>query len=196
MILSNVHIHNALDERSLILDPEPSPRFPSPDGKIECPYNTTSVDLRLGEEILIPKEDRPFNIDLSGGAFKGLLTPDNYTSRRLAKDDPYTLPRRAFILAKTLERVEFPIQLDRPTFAARIEGRSSYARCGLLVHFTAPTIHAGFSGTITLEITNLGAAGITLAAGVPICQLVIEEVRGIPFGNESQFHGQTTPGGK
>ncbi len=132
---------------------------------------------------------------MSIGAFKELLSPENYTKRTLTAEDKYTLPRRKFILAKTLEHVAFHVQENGPTLAARIEGRSSYARCGLLVHFTAPTIHAGFSGTITLEITNLGAAGITLVAGVPICQLIIEEVRGTPFGNESQFQGQTTPGG-
>ena len=85
MILSNVHIHNALDERSLILDPEPSPRFPSPDGKIECPYNTTSVDLRLGEEILIPKEDRPFNIDFS---VRGRVHRGGFRTRRATAHVP------------------------------------------------------------------------------------------------------------
>jgi deoxycytidine triphosphate deaminase len=41
-----------------------------------------------------------------------------------------------------------------------VEGKSSYARCGLLVHFTAPTIHTGFAGTITLELINLGLCKI------------------------------------
>jgi dCTP deaminase len=196
VILSNREIHKALDEGRIIIDPEPSPRFPSPESKVDCPYNTTSVDLRLGEEILIPKENPPFNIDLSVAPFRHLLSPAHYTQRVLTRDDKYTLPRRGFVMAKTLERVEFPIQDKGPGLAARVEGRSSYARCGLLVHLTAPTIHAGFSGTITLEIANLGAAGMTLAAGVPICQLIIEEVRGRPFSIDSQFQGQTTPGGK
>jgi len=195
VILSNVEIHRALDKGSLVIDPEPSPRFPVPGREVECPYNASSVDLRLGDELLIPKENPPFNIDLSVGPFKELLSPDNYTKRRLTGDDKYTLQRGRFLLARTFERVEFPLQTDGTTLAARIEGRSSFARCGLLVHFTAPTIHAGFKGTITLEITNLGAAGITLSAGVAICQLIIEEVRGLPFSVESQFHGQSSPGG-
>jgi len=194
VILSNVEIHRALDDKRLIIDPEPAPRFPA--SGVDCPYNTTSVDLRLGGELLIPKEERPFNIDLGVAPFSGLLSPDNYETRPLRHGDKYTLERGRFVLGKTLELVELPIREDGSCLAARIEGRSSYARCGLLVHFTAPTIHAGFKGTITLEITNLGSAGIALGAGVPICQLIIEEVKGVPFVNVSQFHGQTTPGGR
>jgi dCTP deaminase len=61
----------------------------------------------------------------------------------------------------------------------------------MLVHFTAPTIHAGFEGTITLEIINLGEYAISLHPLMPICQLIIEEVRGVPFRNDSQFQGQS-----
>jgi deoxycytidine triphosphate deaminase len=49
MILSNVEIQRALDEGRLIIRPEPSPRQPPANGVGECPYNTTSVDLRLGD---------------------------------------------------------------------------------------------------------------------------------------------------
>lgn len=194
MILSNVKIHKALDERRLVLVPEPIPRFP--EEGMECPYQSSAVDLRLGNEILIPKGKRAFSIDLSEGKFATLVSEENYDRRILKEDQPYSLTPGTFVLAKTLERVELPIQEAAITLAARVEGRSSYARCGMLVHFTAPTIHVGYSGTITLEIANLGAAKIVLTPGVPICQLIIEEVRGKPFRNESQFQGQTTPGGK
>jgi dCTP deaminase len=100
------------------------------------------------------------------------------------------------VLGKTLERVEFPLQSDGSvSLAARVEGKSSYARCGLLVHFTAPTIHAGFAGTITLELINLGPLDIALYPHMPICQLIIEQVAGTPFRNDSQFQGQSRPGG-
>lgn len=91
--------------------------------------------------------------------------------------------------------MELPIVPGRPALAARVEGRSSFARCGLLVHFTAPTIHAGFRGRITLEIINLGPIPILLYPGTYICQLIVEEVVGIPLKKESQFQGQTRPGG-
>jgi dCTP deaminase len=99
------------------------------------------------------------------------------------------------VLGKTLERVALPVVTEGTCLAARIEGKSSYARCGLLVHFTAPTIHSGFAGTITLELINLGPCDIALIPGAPICQLIVEEVRGVPFKNNSQFQGQTNAGG-
>jgi dCTP deaminase len=61
----------------------------------------------------------------------------------------------------------------------------------MLVHFTAPTIHAGYEGTITLEIINLGRYSISLHPGMPIGQLIIEEVKGLPTRNDSRFQGQT-----
>jgi dCTP deaminase len=195
VILSNLEIHRALDTGRLILHPEPLPRFPE-EGK-ECPYQTTAVDLRLGEELNIPKDGRAFSIDLSSGRFASLLSSENYDTRIISNDQPYQLQPHKFVLAKTMERVELPVQtIEGMSLAARVEGRSSYARSGVLVHFTAPTIHAGFSGTITLEIINLGCASVLLKANAPICQLIIEEVKGIPFRNDSQFQGQTTPGGK
>ena len=89
-----------------------------------------------------------------------------------------------------------PIPTGGGALAARVEGKSSYAGCGLLVHFTAPTIHAGFAGTITLQLINLGPANISLYPGKPICQLIVETVAGVPFRNDSQFQGQSQPGGR
>jgi dCTP deaminase len=103
-----------------------------------------------------------------------------------------------FILARTVEKVAFPLcdTVGCTTFAARVEGKSSFARCGLLVHFTAPTIHAGFTGTITLEIINLGPFPIILEPKMYICQLIIEEVSGNPTDAPNQFRGQSAPAGK
>ena len=63
------------------------------------------------------------------------------------------------------------------------------------MHFTAPTIHAGFMGTITLEILNLGAHKFLLTPNMYICQLIIEEVRGCPSRSPNQFVGQSSPAG-
>ena len=100
-------------------------------------------------------------------------------------------PRR-FVLGRTVERVELPLSGG---LAARIEGRSSFARTGLLVHFTAPTIHAGFSGTITLEMINLGPLSLTLTPRMRLCQLIVETVEGTPHPEASQFHDQSVPSG-
>jgi dCTP deaminase len=63
------------------------------------------------------------------------------------------------------------------------------------VHFTAPTVHPGFEGNLTLEMINLGPTSIVLRPGRPIAQLIVEEVKGLTRPNPSQFHGQTSPEG-
>jgi dCTP deaminase len=118
-----------------------------------------------------------------------------YEPRTIDEDGGYTLQPDKFILGQTLERVTLPIRRGRPCYAARIEGRSSFARIGLLVHFTAPTIHAGFHGNIALEMINLAAYPITLYPGMEICQLIVEPLDSSPFENPSQFQNQTAPTG-
>jgi len=195
VILSNVEIQNALNAGRLIIEPRPQPEQPDSTSG-ECPYQTSSVDLRLGDEITFFKEGLALNIDLRLGKFSDLFGP-NSASRTITPDQPYSLAPGKFVLAKTLERVELPILAhDRACLAARVEGKSSYARCGLLVHFTAPTIHSGFAGTITLELINLGPLPVLLYPGAPVCQLIVEEVAGIPFRNNSQFHNQMRAGGQ
>jgi len=93
------------------------------------------------------------------------------------------------------EEVGFPIKSKQPCYCARVEGKSSIARCGILVHFTAPTIHAGFEGRITLEMINLGKSDFLLYPGMPICQLISEEVKGTPKDAPNQFKNQKTPSG-
>ena len=195
MILSNVSLHEALDSGRLVIDPEPQPRRKL--GSDACPYQTSSVDLRLGTEIAYFKKDIPVNIDLLEGSFADLFGPNSET-RQITQEQPFVLKPGKFVLGRTLETVTLSLPLDEerlPYLAARVEGKSSYARCGLLVHFTAPTIHAGFSGTITLELINLGPFKISLYPSAPICQLIVEEVDGIPFKNESSFQGQSRAGG-
>lgn len=192
MILSNTEVHRALDEERLRIDPEPSPR--SPGGRSDCPYQTSAIDLRLGSEISYYRDGLPLDINLKRGGFAELFGPNSH-SVRITENQPFVLRPNLFVIGKTLESVELPLGVE-PCLAARVEGRSSYARCGLLVHFTAPTIHAGFRGTITLELLNLGPCSISLYPGSPICQLIVEEVHGQPFRNDSQFQLQDRPGGR
>ena len=193
MILSNVEIHQALDDERLILEPEPSPRSPNGTDS-DCPYQTSAIDLRLSNEISYFNEGLPLTVDLRRGGFAKLFGP-NSQRQTITEEQPFHLEPGRLVLGKTLESVGLPILEDGNCLAARVEGKSSYARCGLLVHFTAPTIHSGFKGTITLELYNLGPFTITLFPGAPICQLIIENVRGAPFRNDSQFHSQQDAGG-
>ncbi|MBN1816345.1 MAG: dCTP deaminase [Sedimentisphaerales bacterium] len=194
MILSNTEIHAALDAGRLIIHPQPTPRTPTI-GNPNCPFDAHTVDLRLDHEICIPTSGL-FTIDLTQpGSFSEHLAKHS-EKRILTSDQPYRLDPKKFILAQTMERVELPLQGEPPYLAARIEGKSSRARCGLLIHFTAPTVHPGFKGKLTLEMINLGPAAFLLSPGMYIAQLIIEQVTGQIAPNPSQFQDQSSPTGK
>ncbi len=192
MILSNTEIYNALDQGQLVIDPEPKPRLPTSSNP-DCPYDTTSIDLRLGNSISIPKPG-PYSYNLRKPGIARFLS-QNCDHVTIDPAGGYTLKPNKFILGETLERVKLPILPGVTTLAARIEGKSSFARCGLLVHFTAPTVHTGWDGKLTLEMIILGNTDIVLFPEMKICQLILEEVKGTPLPNPSQFHGQTIPSG-
>jgi dCTP deaminase len=200
MILSNVAMWKALDEKRLVLSPEPAPRQLSIGSAGDyCPYDTHAVDLTLGTEITVP-ELGTYAYDLMQPAPLAGFIERNSRRYSIDQHSHYVLERQQFILAQTREVVWLPI--DHPTnvkkkrcLAARIEGKSSRARVGLLIHFTAPTVHPGWRGQLTLEMINLGPARILLRPGMPIAQLIVEEVRGLPIFNKSQFQGQVTPSG-
>ena len=197
MILSNVRMQEAIESGRLVIRPQPLPLRPTEGEK--CPYDTHSVNLTLGDELSIPNEG-PYSFDLAQGGDLSAFLSSNSQKRTLT-DEGYPLARSKFVLARTREYIALPIEHvsnsdQNRCLAARIEGRSSVARCGLLVHFTAPTIHPGFDGTLTLEIINLGPAKFILRPGMPIAQLIIEEVDGIPFERpDRQFKGQAKPEG-
>ena len=190
MVLSNLEIQRAIDEGRLRIDPDPQPReCDHPD----CPYDTTAVDLHLSPDLAIPRT-AAFNYDLRKGRGRIATTLSDNSDRVTIPDTGYILDPKIFVLRRTVERVTLPL-IKGQSLAARIEGKSSFARCGLLVHFTAPTIHAGFDGTITLEMINLGNVGIALFPEMSVCQLILETVFGDPHEHPSQFQGQATPAG-
>jgi dCTP deaminase len=186
-VLSNRAIVEALEAGRLSIDPRPEP----PPGENGTPYDTISVDLRLSPMIYVPRKGLSLTFDLRG---QGLArTLEAVYERKEIPETGWILQPNELILGNTIERVELP--LGDACLAARIEGRSSFARTGLLVHFTAPTIHPGFRGNITLEIINLGEIPLTLRPGLPVCQLIVETVEGIPIRADSQFQGQARPTG-
>jgi dCTP deaminase len=144
--------------------------------------------------LVVPKVG-PFTYDLRRGGIAAFLA-ENSEHKQIDPKGGFVLEPNQFTLGQTLEEVELPLDRGQPILAARIEGRSSFARCGLLVHFTAPTVHAGFKGTLTLEMKNLGPVGIVLWPHMPICQLIVEQVLGVPEEAPSQFQGQMTPPGR
>ncbi|MHB8968222.1 MAG: dCTP deaminase [Thermoleophilia bacterium] len=80
--------------------------------------------------------------------------------------DPYVIHPQEFVKAKTLEYVKLPTDIG-----ARLSGRSSWAREGLLVHCTADVIHPGSANYIVMELRNIGSVPIELYAGLRVAQL-------------------------
>lgn len=185
-VLSNLAILRALAAGHLRIEPRPTPGPES----FGSPYNASSVDLRLASELRVPKPNMSLTFDLRQGNVAETL--DAICESREMDDSGFLLEPHHFVLGRTIEHVALPLGGG---LAARVEGRSSFARTGLLIHFTAPTIHAGFEGTITLEIMNLGPIPMTLTPGLPICQLVLERVEGAVLESPSQFHGQSSASG-
>jgi len=192
LILSDTEIQEALRKNQIII--EPSPR--------DEQYTTSALDLFLGDEILeqkTPEElekeepagvERSIIVDLAKVDIKEVL-------KKYAKpvpkenDGSFILPPKKFVLGITNERLELPRQSK---IAARVEGRSTLARMGLVVHLTAPTIHAGFSGHIILEMYNFGNFALRLfPRKLAICQLIFERVGRIPKGPvRTKYMGQKT----
>ncbi len=198
MVLSNTAIFDALQDGRLVIKPEPTPRTQTPGGP-KPPYDTTGVNLTLAPVIQIERAGIQAVIDLREQG--NVATTLSSLSDPKELDEGWKLPVRTLVLAQTAETVELvlPQYLDepaksRPALAARVEGKSSLARFGVLVHFTAPTIHAGWRGPITLEIMSLGRS-LMLYPGMQICQLILEEVVGQPVESESQFQDQRNPAG-
>ena len=193
MILSDTSIKKALTEGRLVIDPTPGADEPSP-------FDRSSVDLRLGPDLRIPKQDLSIILDPSSGSTSTTL--ETLYDKEEIQPQGYILEPGRLVLGITREAIKLPLPHDMDPgvsgcLAARVEGKSSLARLGLLVHFTAPTIHAGFEGPIALEILNLGPSKIRLTSGLAICQLILEEVDGVPgsASTPSRFAGQTDPAG-
>jgi dCTP deaminase len=119
-----------------------------------------SVDLRLGDSFRVFHNHRHSAIDLRD-------PPTNLTEQvSVGEDGPFIIHPGEFCLGRTLEHVELPDDI-----VARIEGKSSLGRLGLIVHATAGFCDPGWKGTLTLELNNLTRLPIKLYPGLPIAQL-------------------------
>jgi dCTP deaminase len=119
-----------------------------------------SVDLRLGDSFRVFHNHRASAIDLR-------QPPENLTEEVIVPaSESFVIHPGEFCLGRTLEWVELPDDI-----VARIEGKSSLGRLGLIVHATAGFCDPGWKGTLTLELNNLTRVPIKLYPGLPIAQL-------------------------
>jgi dCTP deaminase len=120
--------------------------------------------------------------------------PDLTRALEVAEGEPFILHPGEFVLGSTFEQVTLPDDI-----AARLEGKSSLGRLGLLTHSTAGFVDPGFSGHVTLELSNVATLPIKLWPGMKIGQLCFFRLSSSsenPYGSEkygSRYQGQRGP---
>jgi len=177
MLLSDREIKKEIDAGRLVLEPH--------DEELTQP---SSVDVRLDRYFRVFNNSRYTHIDpaVQQDELTALVEPEG--------DDPFVLHPGEFVLGSTLEVVTLPDDL-----AGRLEGKSSLGRLGLLTHSTAGWIDPGFTGHITLELSNVANLPITLWPGMKIGQLCLFRLASPaehPYGSAvygSRYQGQRGP---
>lgn len=177
MLLSDRDLRKEVEAGRLVLDPF-APELLQP----------SSIDVRLDRFFRVFNNTRYTHIDPS-------LQQDELTSLVETVDgESFVLHPGEFVLGSTFESVSLPDDL-----AGRLEGKSSLGRLGLLTHSTAGFIDPGFSGHITLELSNVANLPITLWPGMKIGQLCLfrlESPAEHPYGSAqagSRYQGQRGP---
>ena len=178
MILSDVTIREELAAGRIVLEP-------FDDGLVQ----PSSVDVRL---------DRYFRVFLNHTMPVIDVKKNLEELTRLVEidegGDSFVLHPGEFVLGSTLERIALPDDL-----VARIEGKSSLGRLGLLIHSTAGFIDPGWDGHITLELSNVANLPITLYPGMKIGQISFLRMTtpaDVPYGASSlgsKYQGQRGP---
>ena len=177
MILSDRSIKEQMSEGRIVIDPL-GPNAVQP----------ASVDIRLDNEILVFRNNWRTHIDVMKPA-------DDVVERVMIEDGrPFLLHPGQFALGSTLEAVTIPDDI-----VARIEGKSSLARYGLLIHSTAGFVDPGWTGKLTLEFSNVGILAITLHKGMKIGHISFTRLTtpaDNPYGSSelrSKYQGQGGP---
>jgi len=180
MLLSDRDIWAELESGSLSFIPELDPTQVGPG----------SIDLHLDKAAKLFRRPPPGydEIDLSRVSSKELL---DYATEEIDLTGGVYLDRNDFVIGYTQEKVSIP-----PHLGGRVEGKSGWARLGLSIHNTAPTIQPGWTGQIALELSNNGFFRLKLSPGILICQLLLERLTSEPIsGYEGGWQGQTSSSG-
>ncbi|MER7757938.1 dCTP deaminase [Kitasatospora sp. NPDC097643] len=177
MLLSDKDIRTEIDLGRVVIDPfDPAMIQPS------------SIDVRLDRFFRVFENHRYPHIDPSEEQpdLTRLVEPEG--------DEAFILHPGEFVLASTYEVITLPEDV-----ASRLEGKSSLGRLGLLTHSTAGFIDPGFSGHVTLELSNVATLPIKLYPGMKIGQLCLFRLSSPsehPYGSErygSRYQGQRGP---
>jgi dCTP deaminase len=177
VILSDRDIRAAIEAGRIVIDPfTPEAIQPS------------SVDLHVDRRFRVFRNNRYPFIDVRTDQ------PDLTELVEIDPEQPFILHPGEFVLGSTLERVSLPDDL-----VARLEGKSSLGRLGLLIHSTAGYVDPGWDGNLTLELSNVANLPITLYYGMKIGQISFQRMSSpveIAYGDDrigSKYRGQTDP---
>jgi dCTP deaminase len=177
VLLSDRDIRTEVDKGRVVLEPY--------DTEMVQP---SSVDIRLDRYFRVFENHRYPHIDPAQDQ------PDLTRSVEPPGDEPFILHPGEFVLGSTFEVVSLPDDI-----AARLEGKSSLGRLGLLTHSTAGFIDPGFSGHVTLELSNVATLPIKLWPGMKIGQLCFFRLSSPaehPYGSQrygSRYQDQRGP---
>ncbi|HET6384122.1 MAG TPA: dCTP deaminase [Armatimonadota bacterium] len=177
MVLSDRTIKEEIAAGRIVIDPL-EPDFIQP----------SSVDLRVDRKFRVFRGQRHPYIDVRSEM-------DDLTELVEIEDDvPFILHPGEFVLGSTLERIKLPNDL-----VARLEGKSSLGRLGLLIHSTAGYVDPGWEGNLTLELSNVANLPITIYYKMKIGQISFNQMTtpvDRPYGSpelKSRYHGQSDP---
>ncbi len=177
MLLSDRDIRAEIDDKRVVLEPYD-----------EEMIQPSSVDVRLDRFFRVFENHRYPHIDPAEDQ------PDLTRQVEPPGDEPFILHPGEFVLGSTYEVITLPDDV-----AARLEGKSSLGRLGLLTHSTAGFIDPGFSGHVTLELSNVATLPIKLWPGMKIGQLCFFRLSSPaenPYGSAkygSRYQGQRGP---
>ncbi len=151
--------------------------------------HASSMDMRLGNVFKLYEHSKfavldPKRPETLSGNMRTITIPDG---------DSFMVQPGEFVLGVTREKITVPDDL-----VVRVEGRSSLGRLGIIVHSTAGFVDPGFSGTITLEISNLNRMPVALYPGMRVCQLAFEQMTSpaeMPYNLKpgSKYQNQVLP---
>lgn len=174
--------HPPNDKDPLIITPQPNLEDLKKSG-------AAAIDIRLGRWFLACRPSRTGLFDVyekkADAPNEAKLTKSYY----VPFGEGFVLHPRNFVLGITMEWIRLPV--DR---AAYVIGRSSWGRHGLIIA-TATGVHPGFTGCLTLELSNMGEIPITIKPGTAVCQIFIHEVtrEDLEFVDRSSFIGRRKP---
>ena len=177
MVLSDRSITRLIDEGRIVIDPyDPALMQPA------------SLDVRVDRFFRVFRNSRyPFiDVKTQQEDLTELVEVDH--------DEAFILHPGEFVLGSTLERIRLPDDL-----VARLEGKSSLGRLGLLIHSTAGFIDPGWDGHVTLELSNVANLPITIYPDMKIGQISfmqMSEPATTPYGASSigsKYKGQKGP---